>query len=305
VCTSELSIVELAEVMEKVANVHVPETALKEITHFLDTHAESQSRQARTYLAELLDADGMVDPFVEFYPTARYRATCWDQHTNNRYSNVGGRIDYILVDRPFFDKFVLRGEAGLDTGGRPDLDPLSEAAALSACTLNSQWQPAPFGGGGIADAPQKCYDHHFRPPSTGASGRRAGRMHPPPAAASSTCACAGTGMIYTPPQYSDHIAVALLLHRDCLSFPLDPDRRFDSNTRRCQPHAAMKSITSYFQRQPSGAGAPPPLSASSSTPTEATNSDPATAAAAQKRKPEEPTSAPPAKKGLLRFFKAA
>lgn len=138
---------------------------------------------------------------------------------------MGGRIDYTLVDRPFYESFVSVCTSigdGLDTGTRDDLDPLSREAALSACTLNNHFQPAPFGGGGMSDAPQWCYDHHFRSPST--------------------------GMVYTPPQYSDHIAVSLLIHSNAIAFECVTDRKFDSGTRKCQPHTSMKSIKSYFQQ---------------------------------------------------------
>jgi hypothetical protein len=48
-----------------------------------------------------------------------------------------------------------------------DVDVNSREAALAACTLRGAFQAVPMSGGGIMDSPQWCYDHHFRPPSTG------------------------------------------------------------------------------------------------------------------------------------------
>ena len=51
----------------------------------------------REWLDGLIDEDGMVDSFAELEPQAEGRYTCWCQYTNERYSNLGSRIDYCLV----------------------------------------------------------------------------------------------------------------------------------------------------------------------------------------------------------------
>jgi len=56
-----------------------------------------------------------------------------------------------------------------------------------------------------------------------------------------------TGHIYTPPTFSDHIAVSVLFHDDVM-----PDRhqklQNDAATRKAQPHKQQKSIASFFQQ---------------------------------------------------------
>ena len=44
----------------------------------------------------------MVDSFEFFHAAARDRFTIWSQYTNKRYDNEGSRIDFVLVDEPFF-----------------------------------------------------------------------------------------------------------------------------------------------------------------------------------------------------------
>jgi exodeoxyribonuclease III len=53
-------------------------------------------------------ASAMVDSFAAFR-AHRGRATAWSQYTNGRYSNLGRRIDFFLVDRPLFEASALPG----------------------------------------------------------------------------------------------------------------------------------------------------------------------------------------------------
>ena len=64
-------------------------------------------------------------------------------------------------------------------------DPYSAEAAAWACTEGGRWVAAPVEGGGIQDDPEETYTCQFRAPSS--------------------------GILYTPPQYSDHIGVSVLL----------------------------------------------------------------------------------------------
>eukprot|EP00434_Breviolum_minutum_P042186 symbB.v1.2.037535.t1/scaffold5572.1/size25760/3 len=86
----------------------------------------------------------MIDSFAEFYPKAQERFTCWDQYRNRRHQNEGSRIDYIFVDRPFFQQHASSG-AGLASHGHQDPD--STLAALKAATYGGLAQPASFNGG--------------------------------------------------------------------------------------------------------------------------------------------------------------
>ncbi|CAJ1451903.1 unnamed protein product [Effrenium voratum] len=69
----------------------------------------------------------------------------WDQYRNRRHENEGSRIDYVLVDRAFFERHAAKG-AGLDSRG---LAPESPGAALAAATYGGLSQPSPFVGGGM------------------------------------------------------------------------------------------------------------------------------------------------------------
>ena len=72
-------------------------------------------------------------------------------------------------------------ERGLE--GQRDAN--SAEAALAAATAGGVWRQAPFDGGGIPDGTQRDFETQFRAPHT--------------------------GIVYTPPAFSDHIAVSLLL----------------------------------------------------------------------------------------------
>jgi hypothetical protein len=168
----------------------------------------------------MINEEGMDDAFRHFYPLAEGRYTCWNQFTNRRYTNEGARIDYTLVDRSLLT-YVLKGNVdSLRVCSDQDQDDSnSETAALSAATANKGFQPVSFQGGGIVEASQTTLDTQFGTPHT--------------------------GMIYTPPSFSDHIAISLLLDSDCCS----PDLALnvsDPTTRKAQPHKTQKSIKSFF-----------------------------------------------------------
>lgn len=163
----------------------------------------------RTWLQELMaDADGMVDSFAEFYPEARERFTCWDQYRNRRHQNEGSRID-------FFQAHASSGR----------LQPNSAAAALDAATFGGISQPAPFNGG-MPELEEDEYFAQFRADKEGPS----------------------TGIVYTPQQLSDHVAVSLLLRQvPAASATANSQQR--SQTQRCQPHLKSKRITDFFGRK--------------------------------------------------------
>jgi len=129
-----------------------------------------------------------------------------------------------------------------------------EKHALDACTAYGRWRMAPFAGGGLPDGTQSDYDTQFCRPHT--------------------------GIIYTPPQYSDHIGVSLLL-RICDSSsrndggeqgnssssssssslkskpPADTKTKFDKSTRKCQPHKKQLRLDSFFRPKTTKAIAAP------------------------------------------------
>lgn len=138
------------------------------------------------------------------------------QYHNKRYINEGTRIDYILVEEE------LQRELGLPS---PPLFGASEAvqdvdstrAAMNACTAHGRWRPAPFDGSGILEGTPQDYAAQFYQPHT--------------------------GMLYTPPQYSDHIAISHILRR-----PEQPALALsgDKSSRKTQPHKQQPSIAHFF-----------------------------------------------------------
>merc|ERR1712224_314689 len=98
-------------------------------------------------------------------------------------------------------------------------------AALCACTANGAFQPARLDGGGIPPAPTSAYEQMYRKPHT--------------------------GIIYTPPDASDHVAVSL-----SLICPLQRTLvlRNDAPTKYAQPQKKQMSLTGFFKRKVSGIG---------------------------------------------------
>ncbi|VEU43003.1 unnamed protein product [Pseudo-nitzschia multistriata] len=174
----------------------------------------------RRWLNEVIDDDGMIDCFRFYYPNAEGRFTCWDQFRNRRYGNQGARIDYTLIDKSLVGSLRKGHVSSLrcgNCGGR--CHPESEAAALCAATANGGYQPVSFHGGGIVEASQKVLNTQFGTPHT--------------------------GHIYTPPTFSDHIAVSMLLDNSCCSCHLELQDQ-DKKTKASQPHKRVKTINSYF-----------------------------------------------------------
>jgi hypothetical protein len=135
----------------------------------------------------------------------------------------------------------------LRCGKQPHQTPLGEEAALMAATANGLFEGGTYAGGGIAVPTQSALDSQF------------GESH--------------TGMIYTPPSYSDHIAISLLMNENFTNSlgQLTLDER-DSATRKAQPHKKQRSIASFLC-------APAPKQAGA----EKKRSIPATAAAPKKK----------------------
>ncbi|GBG23899.1 DNA-apurinic or apyrimidinic site lyase [Hondaea fermentalgiana] len=176
------------------------------------------------FQGDLCTSDNMLDTFRELYPHARNRFTCWDQYTNRRYENCGARIDYFVMDRDLLPRVAQRehtlrcgcGGATKHAGGI-----IGHAAAKCAATAAGRFQPAAFSGGGLQVASVAALQAQFGAPHN--------------------------GIIYTPPKYSDHVAVSLCLRMQ------DPHRAThvrlnaeDRATRRAQPHKKQRHITTFF-----------------------------------------------------------
>jgi len=219
----------LAELMLRLVNVEWSEQVQREIA--TTEASEPRVSPKRRWLTELIEQDGMIDAFRYFYPNAEGRYTCWDQFTNCRYINEGARIDYTLIDGSLLPQLLkgdeLRcclpgGDAALQTQTqddekeRPDCN--SEEMALRAATAGGMFQPVSFEGGGITEASQYALDTQFGPPHT--------------------------GMIYTPPSYSDHIGVSVYFDDGMVS--QDLTLQSDAATRKAQPHKIQRTIASFF-----------------------------------------------------------
>ena len=236
----------LAELMLKLANVEWSEEVQREIA--TTEASEPLISPKRQWFTKLLEQDGMVDAFRHFYPKAEERFTCWNQFTNCRYINEGARIDYTLIDGSLLPN-LLKGDelrccltrSGNSTDGENTADTLtdeeekekpdcnSEEMALRAATAGGRFQPVSFEGGGITEASQQTLDTQFGPPHT--------------------------GMIYTPPSYSDHIGVSVYF--DDSIVPQDLTLKSDAATRKAQPHKIQRTIASFFgSAAPSDSAAP-------------------------------------------------
>jgi exodeoxyribonuclease III len=222
----------LSELMIKIARVEWNESLQRIIA--ATAGESSRVSPSRCWLNAILEEDGMVDAFRSLYPKAEGRYTCWNQFTNRRYANEGARIDYTLVDKEL-SPWIREGDVnGLrcgclsssppSDGKSSHHDPDSELAALCAATAGGRFQPVSFEGGGIIEANQATLDTQFGPPHT--------------------------GMIYTPPSFSDHTAISLLLDDECCrvrgeTVPALDD--CDPQTRKAQPHKSQMSISSFFR----------------------------------------------------------
>ena len=219
----------LMELMSKIVGIEWDDEIRKEIAATsADVKHASPTIQ---WLDRIVNDDDMVDTFRHFYPNARDRFTCWHQYTNKRFENEGCRIDYMLVDRPLLEQI----EKGADEAGITDVcllrcanfegDPMSEEAAFHAATASGMFKGSSFEGGGIAAASQTALDTQF------------GTSH--------------TGIVYTPPSYSDHIATSLVFKDSFVDTSLELDES-DAATKKAQPHKKQKSIASFFGKQPAG-----------------------------------------------------
>ncbi|EGD79201.1 hypothetical protein PTSG_12954 [Salpingoeca rosetta] len=211
----EMCIADIVECLDKIAGVSLADWQQRCLGMFA---LPISSPPCVQWLNTLLEKRGCVDVFTSCYPNAQARFTCHDQYKNRRYENKGSRIDYIVLDGDWKHRVVC-SPADLITS--PDCpNPFCAMCALSAVTLNGRWKPAPFDGTGMVAGRQEDYEAHITRPRT--------------------------GVVYTPPQYSDHLAIAVVLDLPALA----PQRLSgDKATRGAQPHTAIKRISSFFSKR--------------------------------------------------------
>lgn len=222
----------------------------------------------------LIDQDGMLEVVSQLFPRARGRFTVWSQYTNQRYTNRGTRVDYIFLDRAFFESRLVLPTLPLDgclcVGAHPSDGSCAwdEASALRAATAYGRWRQASFEGGGI-------------PPPTGPEAwreqfKRAGQP----------------GIVYTPPAFSDHVGVVALVRLersdiDGAGVVVASDRA----TLSTRPHATQRKIDAFFtKRSPSSASSASAESDSKRTKSGADSSSGRTAVARTTATPASSTS---------------
>lgn len=206
------------------------------------------------WLASLVvgDSSPMVDTFAVCNPDATCCFTAFDQYRNKRFSNEGNRIDYILVDRVLARDIVIPfsspscdqrtpadGGTLLPTAltdaieekratppppRHPHLNEWTALEGVSATTANGLFQSAPMDGGGLPDISPVAADTLFR-------------------------GLPVNGLIYTPPQFSDHVAVACVLPGVVLTAAGSPTPR-DAQTLACQYRPRMQALDRFFASAP-------------------------------------------------------
>jgi len=213
--------------------------------------------------SRILPAGGAAwaDVFAEVHPDVEERFTMWNQMANLRYINTGSRIDYVICDRETFQDCLVRCPSSCLAGGRlpaaaadpaatpssttataepAAVHPASASAALNAATNFGAWHAAASFGLAQGDGltlqvdDMKLNDSQFPP-----------RPH--------------TGLVYTPPAYSDHIAVSALFAPSLLGVAPPASAAAptavaaeapDAATKRCRPWLAQPSIASFFGATP-------------------------------------------------------
>jgi DNA-(apurinic or apyrimidinic site) lyase len=159
-------------------------------------HSDSD---ARIFREELLDADGMVDSLLWVTPRPLLPFTCWDQSRNRRVENEGCRIDYIFIDASLAphissterreglgDMFIVNADNLEDTDVFSAFDGKSFKRSVKRNMANGLYPTAPMDGSGLPSLRDEAKMVQF---------------------ANLPC----TGLYVSPPQFSDHIGVCLLL----------------------------------------------------------------------------------------------
>jgi len=195
--------------------------------------------EAAAWLKDLVSGS-WVDVFAEVHGAAVDRFTCWSQKSNLRYCNIGARLDYAIIDRRSWEEgWVVRSSSELLPGGSEDASSSQAQAALNAATHFGQWHAAATRGDARGEGLSLQRDDMRLNDSQFPKQRH-------------------TGLIYTPPAYSDHIPVCILLSsKACAALEGGAGDAVNSGTpreavcssmetRACQPWLKQQSISSFF-----------------------------------------------------------
>jgi len=247
----------LSELMSKIVGIEWDVSRMSTISSYV-AGLKRTSPPVDWFSNCILKEDGMIDVFRYLFPNAKGRYTCWNQQTNCRFQNIGTRIDYTIVDEALLDYIDNDGSQKLRCchAQQYETNFTSEEAGFDAAVASGLFQGASFEGGGIAPATPKALETQFGEPHT--------------------------GIIYTAPQYSDHVAVSLLLNERF-------DRLYVSSslvlngkeTKLAQPHKKQQSISSFFSCSSSNMSSSKTYQDSSSTTTTTTTTTTTNAVSAE------------------------
>ncbi|CAE8688800.1 unnamed protein product [Polarella glacialis] len=170
-----------------------------------------------------------LDTFVACHGDAVDRFTFWSQQANLRYSNCGSRLDYVLCEKDAAQELVATVTAEL-IGGTDHVGAESAEAAQNAATNFASWHGAhtlqkdvmldKAGGLSLQQDDMRLNNSQFRSPHT--------------------------GILYTPPKYSDHVPVCACFVGRSSGFAKGSLTITEEQTRRSTPWVAQASISSFF-----------------------------------------------------------
>lgn len=193
------------------------------------SHYRCERQCVELFRAMLMPSGGLVDSFAHVHPQAVDRFTCWHQGMNLRFTNCGARLDYVLVDADTAERLLVATPTAELAGANASHGAETGEAAFNAATNFGRWHGAPskalFGFGDEAGLSLQRDDMRLN---------------------ESQFRKAHTGMLYTPPSYSDHIPVCALLRSgpELLAGPAPATSAKD--TRKCTPWTAQPSLVNFF-----------------------------------------------------------
>lgn len=232
-----------------------------------DANTSIPSASEPSALPHLSSSLRLIDPLAGNASTSRGSFTIWNQQTNSRYTNQGSRIDFTLVDSSLLDHLCDKGpnetESVVSTENSSlanDVGPVCTIKrlyqqSLVAVTHNGAFKPATAASEGIPPASHPgIYRAHLSTLSSVASAPWWRTLN-------------GTraGTIITPPEYSDHIPVCVVLRNtlptsDGQVTQLVPSGQVlssDAATKQCMPHRQQSMITGFFKTGPPAAADDP------------------------------------------------
>ncbi|CUI10896.1 apurinic apyrimidinic endonuclease, putative [Bodo saltans] len=197
----------------------------------------------RTVMGIATPGPGEEDSAAVVMTTFPQPFTCWDQYRNKRYDNEGNRIDYVFVDASLLQQvdcvtvappphssdintinsssstMAPIGSSACDNVVASQISSTRDTllsglngperrAGLVRATANGRYSAAPTSGGGMEKL--RDVDKFLMFQSSSALQQQQNR-HTPPHIAQQPQHHRNTGLLITPPQFSDHIGVTIVL----------------------------------------------------------------------------------------------